>query len=136
MTEHDAIMAVARRLTDDENRAILARLAPVGSPMHGAQPADLLDMLYDTDAWLREVEPFYERHEGRGELPDRPETRYAIYALLASGRELTIDNLRELLARPERPEYREHVWRSEAGSSYLCAECPHPRAHPIHLGRA
>jgi hypothetical protein len=94
---HDALMAVARSLTPDETAAFLARLAPPGSRLHGAEVADLLDMLDQQDAWLDKIEPFYEDNEGQ--LPQVAGTRYALYALLGLGRELTVENLTRMLMR-------------------------------------
>lgn len=92
---HDALLAIARSLTPDETAAIGARLAPPVSRMHGAEVADLLDQLDQTDAWLDKIEPFYEDHQH--ELPQVTGTRYALYALLALDAALTMENLTRML---------------------------------------
>jgi hypothetical protein len=121
---HDALMAVARSLTPDETAAFLARLAPPGSRLHGAEVADLLDMLDQHDAWLDQIEPFYADNEH--ELPQVAGTRYALYALLGLGRELTVENLTRMLTAagllPKAAPARVQDRPATAGAGTLTAE--------------
>jgi hypothetical protein len=61
----NAVLAVEHNMTEAERAKFLNRMTVVHGNTHleGAGVADILDMLYESDAYLGIVEPFYEQNE-------------------------------------------------------------------------
>jgi hypothetical protein len=92
---HDALMAVAHSLTVAEAATIRAFAA--ASRMDGAEPADWIAEADNADAYLDRIEPVFAEHGD--ELPGVTGTRYAMYALIALGLDLSPLNIKKLLLR-------------------------------------
>lgn len=58
-----AVLAVEGRMTEEEREEFLARMTWRNPHLRGAHVADILDMLYESDAYLGIVEPFFEDNE-------------------------------------------------------------------------
>ncbi len=95
--ETDALLAVARALTEDETRQLLANTAARWPRCAGADVADILDLTDNHDLFLETTEPFFEARQG--DLPDVRGLRYAAHALIILGRELTVPALLDLMGR-------------------------------------
>jgi hypothetical protein len=93
---HDALMAVARALTQDEQALILAK-SRKWPGMAGAEVADVLDHTVDYDEFLDRTEPFYETLPT--DFPGGPGVIYALHSLILLGVPLTTASVRALLAR-------------------------------------
>jgi hypothetical protein len=94
--QHEALMAVTRALTENEAAVIIARAARWPG-MDGAGVADVLDHTVDQDEFLNRTEPFFMAHDKDFDSDYGP--AYAAHALILLGRELTVEAVRELLAR-------------------------------------
>jgi hypothetical protein len=57
----DWSLAIQRALTDEETKAFLDRWASLNPHWRGAQVADVLEVLWDSDSHLDLVEPRWER---------------------------------------------------------------------------
>jgi hypothetical protein len=98
MTTTDPLLTITRALTDDERRLIVTRFVNLNPHWDGAEAADILDALDQGDAYLGKTEPFYEEHGG--ELPDaRPARGFAVLAVVAMGRDLTVPAVLDVLQR-------------------------------------
>lgn len=90
----DPILAVVAALTDEQQDTIVGRFTRINPHWRGAQPADILDALTESDSDLDRTEPFFEDTDDT----DWPEgAAVAARALLWSGQELTEANMRDLL---------------------------------------
>lgn len=107
--QHDALMALARALTEDETAVILAKAARWPG-MNGAGLADIIDHTVEYDEFLNRTEPFFMAHDKDFDSDYAP--AYAAHALILLDRELTVEAVRELMARAE----------EEAGRRYAAAE--------------
>jgi hypothetical protein len=94
--QHQALMAVAGALTDNERAAILAR-SSTWPGMNGAGVADVLDMTVSYDEFLSQTEPFYESLPP--DFPGGPGTIFALHALILLRQPLTVEAVLELLVR-------------------------------------
>ena len=86
---------VAAALTDEQRKYLIARWNETNPHLAGAQAADILELLTSGDSDLEIVEPFLE------EYPDVTDPRVPciLRALIWSGTDVTIENVRELLSR-------------------------------------
>lgn len=118
--KHEALMAIARVLTEEEKQAILDRWAPAGSRLHGAQVADLLDMAEQHDTHVAVTDEFTGEHRGR--LPDVPGLVYAVLVPVMADLPLTVASVIKLLLRAGLMPEREPViaWESYATPSGAC----------------
>lgn len=64
MTAHDLSLVVAANMAEHEQRLFLDRVTAINPQLRGAHVADVLEMLYDGDAYLsyREADVFIENH--------------------------------------------------------------------------
>jgi len=95
--ETDALLAVARALTEDEQRDLMAAVTARWPRLDGADPADVLDLTDNADMFLDLTEPFFELHGG--ELPDVRGLRYAAHALIILARPLTVPAVLDIVRR-------------------------------------
>lgn len=95
--ETDALLAVARALTEDEQRNLTASAAARWPRIAGADAADVLDLTDNADMFLDLTEAFFAEHAG--ELPDVRGLRYAAHALIILGRPLTAAAVLDLIRR-------------------------------------
>jgi hypothetical protein len=90
-------LTIASRLTPAERAEIVRRFTLANPHWRGAEAADILEALYDSDSNLDRTEPFFEAHpdliiDGAG---------IAARALIWCGREVTADGMRALLGFQE-----------------------------------
>ena len=64
--ETDALLAVARALTEDETRQLLANTAARWPRCAGADVADILDLTDNHGLFLETTEPFFEARQEIG----------------------------------------------------------------------
>jgi hypothetical protein len=122
MDNDEALSAIARHLADDEARAIVDRFVAANPHWDGAHADDILETLQQADAHLDVIEPFYEAHDD--ELPDVPGVGYAVLAVIAMGRELTVPAVLDLLGRAgltETPAPAAEVWYQGTGDGHTVA---------------
>jgi hypothetical protein len=60
--ESDLLLVADHTLTPDERKLFLDRFTAVNRHYRGAHVADVLEVLYDTDAYCGHVEQFLEEH--------------------------------------------------------------------------
>lgn len=82
-------------LTGDERTRIVELFTKRNPGYRGANFDDVLEMLYDSDAYCSQVDPILEAHPGGWPIG----MIYAAYAVCAQGAELTEEALRDLLRR-------------------------------------
>jgi hypothetical protein len=92
--ETNAMNDVLGRLTGEEQEKIVARFTAINRSWTGAQPADILDALYQGDNHLDVREPFWDANPDL-EVPE-PAGTFAILALIYLDREVTPEAVREL----------------------------------------
>ena len=88
------VSAIAAALTEAQRAEIIRRFTGLNGHYRGAEAADILEMLYDSDSDLGETEPFFAAHP---DLLFEPGAGVAARALIWSGQLLTEGNLRALL---------------------------------------
>ncbi len=86
---------VAAALTDEQRKYLIARWNETNPHLAGAQAADILELLTSGDSDLEIVEPFLEKYP---EMTD-PRVPCILRALIWSGTDITIENVRELLSK-------------------------------------
>jgi hypothetical protein len=83
-------------LTADERAKIVEVFTGRNPHYKGAHFDDILEMVYDHDSYVSQVDPFFEAHP----LQHWPfGSAYAAYAICAQGRDLTAEAVRDLLGR-------------------------------------
>ena len=99
MDDDEALYAITRALTEDDARRIIDRFVAINPHWNGANADDIVQAIYDHDhdGCLSLTEPFYEAH--RGELPAAPGLGYAVLAVVAMGKELTVPAVLHLMVR-------------------------------------
>jgi hypothetical protein len=93
--QHDALMAVARSLTEAEADGIRAFAAACG--LDGAEPADWIAEADNADAYLDRIELMFTEHGS--ELPAVPGVSFVMYAIIALDLPLTAVNVKKMLLR-------------------------------------
>lgn len=93
------IRDIDRVLTPEEQAAIVERFCAANPRWLGGRFDDILEALIDRDAYVAQTDWFFDAHEVT--LPESPggTKLYAAYAILAAGRDLTLESLTELLTR-------------------------------------
>jgi hypothetical protein len=79
-TRGESLMGVQERMTEEERQKFLERMTGRNPHLRGAHVADVLDMLYEQDAFLALAEPFYEAYEPLFTEENRWSLFYAIEA--------------------------------------------------------
>jgi hypothetical protein len=79
-TRSESLMGVQERMTEEERQKFLERMTGRNPHLRGAHVADVLDMLYEQDAFLALAEPFYEAYEPLFTEENRWSLFYAIEA--------------------------------------------------------
>jgi hypothetical protein len=143
-TGTDALTALARVLTPDETAAIKAYAVSLSTSWDGAEPADWIDAADQADAYLDRIEPFFEAHLGHDLKWHFPElrgaklggVRYALYALIALGQDLTVANVVRLLTRagliPAALDWEQNImgWVAHGRENdYLVSDDTYGRVH-------
>lgn len=95
MTGRDPLVLIQEALTDEETRQFLEEATRRWPGTEGAHVADVLDLTTDHDMFLDQTEPFFEAHVVPGPAPHTA----ALHLLIILGRELTMENLTEVLTR-------------------------------------
>lgn len=95
MSEHqDAALAVERAMTDEQRQRFLQHFFAANPSWRGAQVADVLSEMDNTDANLTVVERLL---EDNADLP--PAAATVIRALYWAGPDVTVEAVRDLLKR-------------------------------------
>jgi hypothetical protein len=99
-SEHRAkvLLAVEAAMTEDQRTEFMRRFLSVNPGWRGAEVADVLDNLQESDSDLGWVEPFMQRHP---DLAARPGCGCAIRALIHGGGEVSEWEVRALLNRAD-----------------------------------
>jgi hypothetical protein len=96
----DPVLAVEARMTPQERQKFLNRMTGANPHLHGAAVADVLDMLYEQDAFLGVVEPFHEAHEALWLDNDQEMRMRLSYAVRAAVVLLELEALSESYVEP------------------------------------
>jgi len=88
------LLAVVAALTQRQRDEIVERFTRPNPAWRGAEAADILDLLADSDSDLGQIEPFFEANPGLAV----PGAEVASRALIWSGMHLSAGNMASLLA--------------------------------------
>jgi hypothetical protein len=88
---------VTLALTQAQRDRIYDHYTGINEGWHGAGVADILEILFQADAHMEILEPFFGKHTN--ELPWTPAVNYAAYALVGMGEELSVERIKVILER-------------------------------------